>query len=158
MRRATAALLGDCHVGQISIHALHEESDTTTIRFCAWGLLFQSTLSMRRATYPIFDENYRASLFQSTLSMRRATGAYGAQCWDLWAFQSTLSMRRATEPSGHVEPERNISIHALHEESDQFQQPRHRQIPISIHALHEESDATPSTMRSPRVYFNPRSP
>ena len=56
--------------------------------------IFQSTLSMRRATWtckdcayadvisihalheesdPIFDENYRAKLFQSTLSMRRAT-------------------------------------------------------------------------------------
>ena len=33
----------------ISIHALREESD------------------------PIFDENYRAKLFQSTLSVRRAT-------------------------------------------------------------------------------------
>ena len=37
-----------------------------------WVSIFQSTLSVRRAT-PIFDETYRAKLFQSTLSVRRAT-------------------------------------------------------------------------------------
>ena len=41
----------------ISIHALHEESD------------------------PIFDENYRAKLFQSTLSMRRATKPQSIPHW-----------------------------------------------------------------------------
>ena len=50
MRRATDNLAKDENADIISIHALHEESD-----------------------YPIFDENYRAKLFQSTLSMRRAT-------------------------------------------------------------------------------------
>ena len=34
----------------------------------------------------------------------------------------------------------NISIHALHEESDPFPQPRRASGVISIHALHEESD------------------
>ena len=35
-----------------------------------------------------------------------------------------------------------ISIHALHEESDQHRRQRERQRPeISIHALHEESDS-----------------
>ena len=50
MRRATAALLGDCHVGQISIHALHEESDFHVSVTQLDIVLFQSTLSMRRAT------------------------------------------------------------------------------------------------------------
>ena len=56
--------------------------------------LFQSTLSVRRAT-PIFDETYRAKLFQSTLSVRRATQ------------YSPIVCRAAS-----------ISIHALREESD----------------------------------------
>ena len=58
---------------QISIHALHEESDVTTSNFNVYYKpKFQSTLSMRRATllctYP-----RTLSTFQSTLSMRRAT-------------------------------------------------------------------------------------
>ena len=57
-------------------------------------------------------------IFQSTLSMRRATfdyvrdDAYAAQ------FQSTLSMRRATVSGGAAAVLYLISIHALHEESD----------------------------------------
>ena len=55
-------------------------------------------------------------------------------------FQSTLSMRRAIglpRPDGVYTI---ISIHALHEESDQMLvDGRHGNI-ISIHALHEESD------------------
>ena len=39
------------HIGKfISIHALHEESDTTTDLEADTGTRFQSTLSMRRAT------------------------------------------------------------------------------------------------------------
>ena len=34
----------------ISIHALHEESDLTPSYFCVHSTAFQSTLSMRRAT------------------------------------------------------------------------------------------------------------
>ncbi|EEG71141.1 hypothetical protein BIFPSEUDO_03110 [Bifidobacterium pseudocatenulatum DSM 20438 = JCM 1200 = LMG 10505] len=122
----------------ISIHALHEESDQNHHDKKRRSGIFQSTLSMRRATR-LIPADVLEAIFQSTLSMRRATHVKGLGV-NPDEFQSTLSMRRATEPSGHVEPERNISIHALHEESDQFQQPRHRQIPISIHALHEESD------------------
>ena len=35
----------------ISIHALHEESDQYAQQSADWGYQFQSTLSMRRATY-----------------------------------------------------------------------------------------------------------
>ena len=57
----------------ISIHALHEESD-----FTIWPLelmldVFQSTLSMRRATISIKQIPPHTGIFQSTLSMRRAT-------------------------------------------------------------------------------------
>ena len=78
----------------ISIHALHEESDLRCGLDETAEVLFQSTLSMRRATN-LADGRSPHSIFQSTLSMRRAT-----------------SFRRSDYP-------RNvISIHALHEESD----------------------------------------
>ena len=51
-------------------------------------------------------------------------------------FQSTLSMRRATIP--------NVS--------------RNGRINISIHALHEESDARMHPTANVHLYFNPRSP
>ena len=56
--------------------------------------------------------------FQSTLSMRRAT--YGVDNMRLLneRFQSTLSMRRATAFLSDDGRHRCISIHALHEESD----------------------------------------
>ena len=56
----------------ISIHALLAESDRSTIR---WGDVysqFQSTLSLRRATWNR-TTSVPFSLFQSTLSLRRAT-------------------------------------------------------------------------------------
>ena len=55
----------------ISIHALHEESDTTANAMLRM-LKFQSTLSMRRAT-DMLVAYHMSSAFQSTLSMRRAT-------------------------------------------------------------------------------------
>ena len=57
----------------ISIHALHEESDTTANAMLRM-LKFQSTLSMRRAT-DMLVAYHMSSAFQSTLSMRRATHA-----------------------------------------------------------------------------------
>ena len=59
------------------------------------------------------------NVFQSTLSMRRAT-FLRAPIFCAIEFQSTLSMRRAT---GHVQRivlRGWISIHALHEESDSY--------------------------------------
>ena len=124
----------------ISIHALHEESDTTA-NVMLRMLKFQSTLSMRRATlrghvdrvvqpisiHALHEESDRVhttfdskvlSLFQSTLSMRRATG------------QVTLPVSIDL-----------ISIHALHEESDcTIMVSLLCGFHISIHALHEESD------------------
>ena len=94
MRRATRLdLLVIDDLSAISIHALHEESDlrgSLRVR----NPIFQSTLSMRRATNGHYGHNYQYE-FQSTLSMRRATpGQFvlGATV----EFQSTLSMRRAT--------------------------------------------------------------
>ena len=101
----------------ISIHALHEESDARAKAEPLLTAIFQSTLSMRRATqlgdadaqmlvisiHALHEEsdqqgrNHRLlpPTFQSTLSMRRAT--YKTTLFELHReFQSTLSMRRAT--------------------------------------------------------------
>mgnify|MGYP003200526042 FL=1 len=102
---------------------------------------FQSTLSMRRATYwhgqPVCIE-----VFQSTLSMRRATAPPADAEVEAVAFQSTLSMRRATPLAFRNPDSFHISIHALHEESDRDMRVTSGQTPISIHALHEESDTS----------------
>ena len=64
-------------------------------RMAAGGIcLFQSTLSVRRATYP------------STVNVSR------------YEFQSTLSVRRATGGLLDVDGSKEISIHALRKESD----------------------------------------
>ena len=50
-------------------------------------------------------------------------------------------MRRATNLAPENQPRVEISIHALHEESDdKFIQQKAQVTNISIHALHEESD------------------
>ena len=77
---------------------------------------FQSTLSMRRATDTGNGTGW-TPVFQSTLSMRRATVASGVNVLPS-TFQSTLSMRRATVASFDLAAAKEISIHALHEESD----------------------------------------
>ena len=64
------------------------------IRFRMMILLFQSTLSMRRANVP---RTYASCICQ---------------------FQSTLSMRRAITFCHGLSPCEYISIHALHEESE----------------------------------------
>ena len=86
-------IYGDSDFVDISIHALRKESDLRQIQEMA-NTLFQSTLSVRRATpfamfWPI------SSLFQSTLSVRRATGCHS-----------------------HFLTKNIISIHALRKESD----------------------------------------
>ena len=72
-------------------------------------------------------------------------------------FQSTLSMRRATASCRPAARPWDISIHALHEESDLPLSLSVVMSMISIHALHEESDLTarPTTTTED---FNPRSP
>ena len=56
-------------------------------------------------------------LFQSTLSVRRATILLAAVV-DVMLFQSTLSVRRATRSLAGLEYRAGISIHALRKESD----------------------------------------
>ena len=102
-------------------------------------VVFQSTLSMRRATSLRHTSRIRSSRFQSTLSMRRATDAVCIAPED-----DEISIHALHEESDafvvHVVEQRLISIHALHEESDSYTSRDYHTRAISIHALHEESD------------------
>ena len=114
----------------ISIHALHEESDVTSAATRSACSIFQSTLSMRRAT---------AVALQNPAGVR---------------FQSTLSMRRATRLRHSARSSFAISIHALHEESDHASgMPGMAGQSISIHALHEESDRMTRRFSVPSLPF-----
>ena len=190
----------------ISIHALREESDFLSftflyVIFCdfnprsPWGerlflhiivfslIIFQSTLSVRRATNRCWvtskrtrDFNPRSpwgerhtesklaklrkSKFQSTLSVRRATkptdmlGARQVQ------FQSTLSVRRATVWGVLVAR----WLANFNPRSPWGERPINvflfvLTFLISIHALREESDLlSGKPCLSPNLHFNPRSP
>ena len=67
----------------------------------------------------ILPSRVEVSIFQSTLSMRRATGITNFPTF-MAVFQSTLSMRRATQADKPLDQHTGISIHALHEESDEL--------------------------------------
>ncbi len=120
--------------------------------------IFQSTLSLRRATIPPNRERGGDHIFQSTLSLRRATrrrndrrGSHLISIHALLAesddsarlaslskseFQSTLSLRRATIPPGlHHFPNRNFNPRSPCGERP-----------------------GPLTGPAPLRYFNPRSP
>ncbi len=122
----------------ISIHALHEESDDGQRLEHDRSDQFQSTLSMRRATL-IHVSYLILILFQSTLSMRRAT-AVALMARLLCIFQSTLSMRRATKAGlltqSLPEFQSTLSMRRATNPETMYS----REWLISIHALHEESD------------------
>ena len=90
--------------------------------------------------------------------MRRATrGDLGARHGDVISIHALHeeSDQRAYDAQRHV----HISIHALHEESDrQTRRPARQSLLISIHALREESDLSSSSAYCLLFYFNPRSP
>ena len=78
----------------ISIHALRKESDFHVKQTARYHGIFQSTLSVRRATGMV---------------QYASTG---------YLFQSTLSVRRATALPQNQRQHLTISIHALRKESD----------------------------------------
>ena len=150
----------------------------------------------------IMDAARLTCLFQSTLSVRRATNGATPFQADR-PFQSTLSVRRATPVTLHHGRCHVISIHALREESDIFDESYRAKLnefqstlsvrratgatdataaeakfqstlsvrratvivfvvdaadDISIHALREESDRISDRPWTPAAHFNPRSP
>ena len=124
----------------ISIHALLAESDEEADLGTVTEAVFQSTLSLRRATpapsggrmpaghfnprSPCGERHlqslckYHHDQFQSTLSLRRATPGSFQEVRRIWRFQSTLSLRRATHVAILGGRGAVISIHALLAESD----------------------------------------
>ena len=80
-----------------------------------------------------------AILFQSTLSVRRATRPSAPEC--LADLISIHALRKESDMlqihAGHL---RTISIHALRKESDQQVIDKANNLLISIHALRKESD------------------
>ena len=117
MRRATTIELRTFDCWHISIHALHEESDrhnqsaSRPVVISIHALHEESDAAAR----PVVCSHEK---FQSTLSMRRATSGVFFEKPPHRTFQSTLSMRRATCSKSAHSPRIQISIHALHEESD----------------------------------------
>ena len=98
--------------------------------------IFQSTLSMRRATHVVFV----AFVLQRDISIH--------------ALHEESDLEAVKDAGEH----RPISIHALHEESDRAFFIWFVGIRISIHALHEESDCPTLHYPARLVDFNPRSP
>ena len=90
---------------------------TATSGFTRRGTIFQSTLSMRRATLNIDMMVINSLISIHALHEESDTLANGI-VQNNYIFQSTLSMRRATRWGAGHSADRRISIHALHEESD----------------------------------------
>ena len=80
--------------------------------------VFQSTLSVWRATLVANSCELNGHKFQSTLSVWRATSYFGRSMVHYILFQSTLSVWRATHTETDVNKADDISIHALRVESD----------------------------------------
>ena len=115
VRRATEPGADEPIVAAISIHALREESDAFLTYSKPTRII--SIHALREESDYLFDPMNRQYLFQSTLSVRRAT-QYNVKCNGTQKFQSTLSVRRATTLDCKSARKRAVSIHALREESD----------------------------------------
>ena len=108
-------------------------------RWLSSVVIFQSTLSVRRATLDAL--NTVETQYISIHALRKESDLH--QCsQSIWGmlFQSTLSVRRATQLFAHVQRHGIISIHALRKESDRLRHVRFQSAVISIHALRKESD------------------
>ena len=121
------------------------------------GLVFLSTLSLRRATF-----STKLRVFQVDYFYPRSP--CGERLWVLrkvpilGIFLSTLSLRRATVGASQGADSGHISIHALLAESDMFAGILPHDGGISIHALLAESDVAPVLAIGRAGYFYPRSP
>ena len=125
---------------RISIHALREESDKSVLFINLILNIFQSTLSVRRATISNLEVNINGNISihalreESDVSTDWLLSTKGGisihalreesdkskliMTYVKNTFQSTLSVRRATRFILHINVWHIISIHALREESD----------------------------------------
>ena len=102
MRRATYGfkMMFDAETW-ISIHALREESDAFLVGLRATESIFQSTLSVRRATSIVIDGGKRMVI--SIHALREESDLFICIVGKpADGFQSTLSVRRATEYDGQA--------------------------------------------------------
>ena len=158
MRRATVGEASFAGELVISIHALHEESDSSSHNIGEPNNI--SIHALHEESDLIWSATALLMLrtFQSTLSMRRATTTN-----TVTVKPKNISIHALHEESDHHHPHRHhptqaISIHALHEESDSTVFLLNDCPHISIHALHEESDRADPRQPDTAQHFNPRSP
>ena len=116
VRRATLRMGVSGGNRLISIHALREESDLD-LAFASAGVDISIHALREESDEYTVDPRQWVGVFQSTLSVRRATINRGRLCLEE-IFQSTLSVRRATRIIAACGMRHVISIHALREESD----------------------------------------
>ena len=159
VRRATS--VADTYYYQavpISIHALREESDIWQTHLTIWQQI--SIHALREESDRLMSlAHQRIAWFQSTLSVRRATYKGGNKFWENRNFNPRSPWGERHGDTTYVEISQNISIHALREESDGlWTQALQFNLWISIHALREESDGAKVRTMAQISYFNPRSP
>ena len=123
-----------CTVELISIHALREEGDVTTLNYPRIIVKFLSTPSARRAT-------------------TRRDVSQLPQGISIHALREEGDQPTADDFNGVL-----ISIHALREEGDSVSHSRKACCSISIHALREEGDVLLSADLAMLTYFYPRPP
>ena len=101
----------------LSIHALHAERDCSQTKRFGTKKYFQSTRSMRSATFKLYTSPYLAKLSIHALHAERDLRRVTRNSRRL-VFQSTRSMRSATLFAELPSDVRKLSIHALHAERD----------------------------------------
>ena len=117
-RRATRAGHITAHFGNISIHALREEGDSTGAGASKWGKLFLSTPSARRATRRIAAVRRGGNI---SIHALREEGDCGTAYYPSRPCYFYPRPPRGGRPLDHACPRLQIviSIHALREEGDQ---------------------------------------
>ena len=109
---------GDLHAGcRISIHALLAESDFSIDWYATGGIIFLSTLSLRRATRRFWARRCSPGISIHAL-LAESDNVWACSAGYVCLFLSTLSLRRATSTTDQLKAKQQISIHALLAESD----------------------------------------
>ena len=138
VRRATWNLQYERRFLIISIHALRKESDRIT-SFRQIQPLISIHALRKESDFIELTASEGAIIFQSTLSVRRATTIP-----TLTKLPRTISIHALRKESDlrahHPRPLERISIHALRKESDNTKPSSTSKDSISIHALRKESD------------------
>ena len=139
LRRATVVAVNLRFTGMISIHALLAESDERE----AEGEHYLGDFNPRspcgeRHCYLV--QILPCSRFQSTLSLRRATWCCSCRSWRCTYFNPRSPCGERRQIRYFIAPPAGISIHALLAESDTGDLHTVSDKYISIHALLAESD------------------